>query len=254
MILGLLAIYQSARAIVALSEKRSQFVSSVTHELKTPLTNIRMYIEMLEQGIAPTPEREQEYLAILGAESARLSSLINNVLELARLEKKQRHFDLQEGQLDDVLQEVQTIMSEKLSQEGFSLAIMQGDIPTFSYDREVLVQILVNLLENSMKFGKHLPTREITISTATEPGGVSISVSDSGPGIPHHALKRVFDDFYRVDNDLTRSTGGTGIGLALVRKFATALGGTVRAGNNSGPGSTITLVLPTEKSATLPSQ
>ena len=75
-----------------MSERRSQFVSSVTHELKTPLTNIRMYIEMLEQGIAPTPERQQEYLAVVNAESARLSGLINNVLELARLEKKQRSF------------------------------------------------------------------------------------------------------------------------------------------------------------------
>ena len=95
MFLGLLAIYQSVRTIVALSERRSQFVSSVTHELKTPLTNIRMYIEMLEQGIASSPEREQEYLAILHSESVRLSSLINNVLELAKLEKKQRHFNLQ---------------------------------------------------------------------------------------------------------------------------------------------------------------
>ena len=86
--LGLFAIYRSARTVVDMSEKRSQFVSSVTHELKTPLTNIRMYIEMLEQGIAPTPEREQDYLRILGAESSRLSGLINNVLEFSRLEKK----------------------------------------------------------------------------------------------------------------------------------------------------------------------
>jgi signal transduction histidine kinase len=244
-ILGFLTIYQSARAIVNLSERRSQFVASVTHELKTPLTNIRMYIEMLEQGIASTPEREQEYLAILGAESTRLSGLINNVLELARLEKKQRHFDLQEGRLDDVLTEVEAIMSEKLSQEGCVLAIRKGDIPLFRYDREVLVQVLVNLVENSVKFSRQSPIREITITTDTEPGGIRLSVSDSGPGIPAQALKKVFDDFYRVDNDLTRSTGGTGIGLALVKKFVSALGGTVRASNNDGPGCTISIVLPT---------
>ena len=97
MFLGLFAIYQSARTIVVMSERRSQFVSSVTHELKTPLTNIQMYIEMLEQGIAATPEREQEYLTILHSESTRLSGLINNVLELAKLEKKQRNFHMQEG-------------------------------------------------------------------------------------------------------------------------------------------------------------
>ena len=120
MLLGLVAIYQSARTIVALSEKRSQFVSAVSHELKTPLTNIRMYIEMLEQGIAATPEREQEYLAILGSESARLTNLINNVLELSKLEKKQRHFHLVEGNLDELLAEVETLMSPKINQEGFS--------------------------------------------------------------------------------------------------------------------------------------
>lgn len=244
MLLGLGAIYQSARTIVAMSERRSQFVSSVTHELKTPLTNIRMYIEMLEQGIASTPEREQEYLGILGYESARLSGLINNVLELAKLEKKQRYFHLQEGKLDDVFSEIESIMSQKLQQEGFTLTIRNIDIPPFAYDHEVLVQILVNLIENSLKFGRQDPEREITISAEMVEDGVRVAVSDTGPGIPPHALGKVFEEFYRVDNDLSRSTGGTGIGLALVKQFATALGGTVRVSNNIGPGCTVTLVLP----------
>ena len=203
--IGLFAIYQSARAIVELSEKRSQFVSSVTHELKTPLTNIRMYIEMLDQGIAPSPEREQEYLAILGSESARLSGLINNVLELAKLEKKQRYFDLREGRLDDVLAEVESIMTPKLQMEGFSLVLEKGSVPPFPHDREVLVQVLVNLLENSMKFGKQSPERVITISTRLVHEEVCIRVSDTGPGIPKRELKKIFGDFYRVDNDLTRT-------------------------------------------------
>ncbi len=241
---GLLAIYQSARTVVRMSERRSQFVSSVTHELKTPLTNIRMYIEMLEQGIAATPEREQEYLAILGSESARLSGLINNVLDLAKLEKKQRNFNMQEGQLDDVLTEVETIMSQKLKQDGFTLAIHAAEVPEFTYDRDVLIQILMNLIENSVKFGKHAATRKITINADSIEKRVRIAVSDTGPGIPRHALKKVFDDFYRVDNDLTRTTGGTGIGLALVKKFITAMGGSVEAANNRGDGCTIALLLP----------
>ena len=247
MFFGLLAIYHSAQTIVTMSEKRTQFVSSVTHELKTPLTNIRMYVEMLEQGIAATPEREQEYLGILGSESARLSGLINNVLELAKLEKKQRQFHMQVGQLHDVLNEVKTVMAEQLKQEGFSLVVKTGAIPGFAYDREVLIQILVNLIENSVKFGKMCAKREITISAGTPEGGgdkIYITVSDTGPGIPHHALKKIFDDFYRIDNKLTRSTGGTGIGLALVRKFTIAMGGTVQASNNPTEGCSITLTLP----------
>jgi signal transduction histidine kinase len=244
MFLGLLAIYQSARTIVAMSERRSQFVSSVTHELKTPLTNIRMYIEMLEQGIAASPEREQEYLAILNSESTRLSGLINNVLELAKLEKKQRHFQMQKGELTDVLNEVRRIMSEKLKMEGFTLEIQAADIPLVSYDREVLMQIISNLIENSIKFGRQATTRHILIKAEAGEQNVRIAVSDTGPGIPKFALKKIFDDFYRVDNKLTRSTGGTGIGLALVKKFVSAMGGRVSAANNDGAGCTISVYLP----------
>jgi len=244
MLLGLFAIYQSARAIVDLSERRSNFVSSVTHEVKTPLTNIRMYIEMLEQGIARDRDREQDYFRIVGSESERLSRLINNVLEFSKLEKKQRHFDLQEGSFSDVIQDVQDIMQEKLRQEGFTLTADTEQAPPFGYDREVMIQILTNLIENSVKFGKGSPRREITIRAWPKGSWMNISVSDTGPGIPRHALKKIFDDFYRVEGDLTRTTSGTGIGLALVKRFVTAMGGSIEAKNNEGPGCTITISVP----------
>jgi signal transduction histidine kinase len=243
-LIGLFAIYQSARQVMALSERRSRFVSSVTHELKTPLTNIRMYIEMLEQGIARDPEREQEYFRILGSESSRLSRLINNVLEFSKFEKKQTRLDLKEGTLEEVIQEVKEVMEEKLRQEGFSLKVETPDLPPFKYDREAMIQILINLIDNSMKFGKSMPTREITIKVWPESDTAKISVADTGPGIPRHDLKRVFDDFYRVDSALTRTTGGTGIGLALVKKLVTLMGGSVKGENNDGPGCTITISLP----------
>ena len=243
-LIGLFAIYQSARAIEDLSERRSQFVSSVTHELKTPLTNIRMYIEMLEQGIAKSPDREQEYFRILDSEGARLSRLINNVLEMSKLERKQRHLNLQTGSLAEVVAEVETVMAEKLKQDGFSLIVAPGDIPPFKYDREVMIQVLINLIENSMKFGKSASEHNIYIRTRLEGSHVKIMVSDTGPGIPRQALKKIFNDFYRVENSLTRTTRGTGIGLALVKKFVQLMGGTVTAANNSGPGCTITISLP----------
>ena len=243
-LIGLFAIYQSARAIEDLSERRSQFVSSVTHELKTPLTNIRMYIEMLEQGIARSPDREQEYFRILDSEGARLSRLINNVLEMSKLERKQRHLNLQTGSLAEVVAEVQAVMAEKLKQDGFSLTVQPGDITPFKFDREAMIQVLINLIENSMKFGKHSSERDILIRTRQEAKAVKIMVSDTGPGIPHQALKKIFKDFYRVENSLTRTTRGTGIGLALVKKFVQLMGGTVTAANNSGPGCTITISLP----------
>jgi len=243
-LMGLFAIYQSTRAIFELSERRSEFVSSVTHELKTPLTNIRMYIEMLEQGIARTAEREQEYYRILDSEGARLSRLINNVLELSKLEQKQRHIDLQPGNFEDLIREVQTVMAEKIKQEGYVLTAETGTVGAIRYDREVMLQVLINLIENSLKFGKSAPRREISIRTQRVEGGVKIMVSDTGPGIPRQDLKKVFEDFYRVENSLTRTTRGTGIGLALVKKFVRLMGGSVAAANNEGPGCTITITLP----------
>ncbi len=242
--LGMFAIYKSTRTIVDLSERRTTFVSAVTHELKTPLTNIRMYIEMLEQGIARDSDREEDYFRILGSESSRLSRLINNVLEFSKLEKKTRHFELEEGSFDDVIKEVADVMQEKLKQEGFTLKVNKEEIPPFKYDREVMVQVLINLMENSMKFGKTSPVKEISLLLQKTDGWIKICISDTGPGIPRSALKKVFDDFYRVDNSLTRTTGGTGIGLALVKKFITAMGGSVSATNNNGPGCTITIALP----------
>jgi len=244
MLLGFFAMYQSTRAIVEVSERRSQFVSAVTHELKTPLTNIRMYIEMLEQGIAKDQEREQDYYRILDSEGARLSRLINNVLDLSKLEKKQRHVDMQTGTLAEVIGEVQAVMSEKLRLDGFVLNVEVDDLEPFAYDREAMIQIFINLIENSLKFGKTAAQREITIKADQDTWRTTIQVSDKGPGIPRRALKKVFDDFYRADNTLTRQTRGTGIGLALVRKLVVLMDGTVRAENNAGPGCTITITLP----------
>jgi len=245
-LMGLFAIYRSARAVADMSERRSRFVSSVTHELKTPLTNIRMYVEMLEQKIAPDPRREQDYFRILGSESTRLSRLINNVLEFSRLEKKNRRFEMAPGRFDEVIDEVSGIMQEKLRQEGFVLRVENRCDHPFAYDREAMVQVLVNLIENSVKFGRHLPEKSITVSLVPAGRWMTIRLSDTGPGIPRRALKKIFDDFFRVADDPARPIAGTGIGLALVRRFVQAMGGSVSAENNAGSGCTIIVSLPAD--------
>jgi signal transduction histidine kinase len=244
-VVGLLCIYKSVRAVVELSERRSGFVSAMTHELKTPLSTIRMYIEMLEQGIARDQDREHEYYRILGSETSRLSRLINNVLEFAKIEKRQRRLRLTQGALDDVLMEIEEIMQTPVLKAGFVLRIERDEnLPVLAYDREAMIQILINLIENSLKFGSQSPIKELLLRCCSEGRRVRISLSDTGPGIPRHALKKIFDNFYRVDNDLTRTTGGTGIGLALVKNLVAAMGGNVRAVNNDGPGCTIIITMP----------
>ena len=137
-----------------------------------------------------------------------MSRLINNVLDLAKLEKKQRSLNLVQGTFEEVVAEVQTVMQAKLRQEGFTLKIVQEEISPFKYDREVMIQVLINLIENSIKFCRSALKKEITIGIYQGPRHIKIAVSDHGPGIPRHALKKVFDDFYRVDNALARKPGG----------------------------------------------
>lgn len=252
LVLGVFAIYKSARIVVEHSERRAGFVSSVTHELKTPLTNIRLYIEMLEQGIARDRNREQDYFKILRTESERLGRLINNVLEFSKLEKRSRTFSMSEGDLSEVVSEVRDLMSEKLRKEGFTCTVRFGPgtapdaVPRIMvrYDREAMIQVLLNLMENSVKFGKESEKKAITITVAGDPEGISLRVADSGPGIPKKALHKVFDDFYRVDNSLTRKTKGTGIGLALVKKLVQEMDGKVHVENNPEGGCCVTVRLP----------
>ncbi|MDM8538160.1 HAMP domain-containing sensor histidine kinase, partial [Desulfobacterales bacterium HSG17] len=244
MLLGLFSIYRSAMTIAELSERKSKFVSSVTHELKTPLTNIRMYIEMLEQGIAGTPDREQEYFRILGSESSRLSRLINNILEFSKLEKKKLFLNMKKGSFEEVVREVRDVMGQNIFNSGFKLNVEPFKIQSFSYDRELMIQVLINLLENSMKFGKDSKQKEISIKVSVREKWIKISISDTGPGIPQKALKKVFEDFYRVESALIQNTRGTGIGLAFVKKVIAAMGGRVTAANNRGHGCTISIILP----------
>jgi signal transduction histidine kinase len=241
---GLLAIHHSAKKVVDFSERQSRFVSSVTHELKTPLTNIRMYIEMLEQGMARDTEREQAYFRIVQSEGARLSRLITNVLELSKLEKKHRRPDLQAGTFDEVLKDVEGLMAEPLRQAGFVLNCENSLTRPFRYDREIMVQVLINLIENSVKFGASSAVKAITVRLREEGERVRVEVADTGPGIPARDVKKIFNDFYRAENAVTSAAGGTGIGLALVKRFVSLLGGRVSASNNPGPGCTIGIDLP----------
>ncbi len=253
LLLGVFAIYKSAGVVVEHSKRRSGFVSSVTHELKTPLTNIRLYIEMLEQGIARNRNREQDYYRILRTESDRLGRLINNVLEFSKLEKRNRSFSMSEGDLSEVVSEVRDLMQEKMRKEGFACTIRfepdaeeldETNLTLVRYDREAMIQVLLNLMENSVKFGKDAEKKQIDITVSSDPEGITLKVADKGPGIPKKSLHKIFEDFYRVDNSLTRKTKGTGIGLALVKKLVHEMGGKVHAENNPEGGCAIIIRFP----------
>jgi signal transduction histidine kinase len=235
---GLFFLYRMVAVVVRFAEQRNNFVSAVSHELKTPLTAIRMYSEMLRDGIVPNEGKRQEYYGTITAESERLSRLINNVLELAKLEKGRRPVSLSVGALGSVLGEAVNVLGPHARSRGFQLELRADEaLPVVMFEHDALLQVLINLVDNALKFSRGAHDKRVVLEAVPDgDGGVSIRVRDSGPGVPQGQLKEIFKPFFRGERELTRSTKGTGIGLALVQGLVECMGGHVRARNHPGGG------------------
>ncbi len=233
---GLLALYRMVAVVVEYSERRNNFVSAVTHELKTPLTAIRMYGEMLRDGVVPDESKRQQYYETITSETERLTRLLQNVLELARLDNDARTMNLVVGNAEEVLAEVVGVLGPHAAQQGFALRVeSEPDLPQVRYDRDALIQVIFNLLDNALKYSRKAERKEIVLSCRAEGDGVALAVTDFGPGVAREHLAKIFEPFYRGENELTRTSKGTGIGLALVRGLVERMGGHV-GGRNLGAG------------------
>ncbi|HYJ11331.1 MAG TPA: HAMP domain-containing sensor histidine kinase [Polyangiaceae bacterium] len=241
--LGLFASYRMVAAIVAYAERRSNFVSAVTHELKTPLTSIRMYGEMLRDDVVPDPEKRGRYYRIITAESERLTRLIDNVLELAKLERGQRPVSLALTDVTSVLRETLEVLEPHACELGFTLDLQaDADLPAVRVDRDALAQVLFNLVDNALKYGSDSAQRRVTIRCERQGTGVCIRVADHGPGVEPQHLRKIWQPFFRGERELTRKHKGTGIGLALVRGLVQRMGGNV-SGRNTNPGFEVCVTL-----------
>jgi signal transduction histidine kinase len=230
--LGLLVAYRTVATVVGFAERRAAFAASVSHELKTPLTAIRMYAEMLRDGIVTSEAKRDEYYRALAVESDRLSRLVNNVLEFSQLEKGARKLALGVAPVEPALREALEILRVHVESEGFQLVVdIAPNLPPARFERDALAQIVFNLVDNAAKYARGAARREVVVSLGPTPNGVVLKVRDFGPGVPREQLGLVFDAFWRGDSELTRRAKGTGIGLALVRRLAEAMGGSARARN-----------------------
>jgi signal transduction histidine kinase len=244
-VLGLLALHRMVAVAVAFGERRSNFAAAVSHELKTPLTAIRMYGEMLRDGIVPSETKRQEYYRHITAESERLSRLINNVLEFSRLEKGTREMALVTGSLEPVVREAVELVRPHVESEGFALRVeADGALPPVRFERDALLQVLFNLVDNAVKYARDGVERWIAVRVVPAGGGVRLAVRDSGPGVPDRHLAHVFDPFYRGERELTRRNRGTGLGLALVRGLVERMGGRVDGRNVPEGGFEVTIAFP----------
>lgn len=244
-LLGLVALWRMISVVVHFAERRNNFVAAVSHELKTPLTAIRMYAEMLRDGYVLSEDKRGEYYETMAAESERLSRLIQNVLELSRLEKgSSAGGDLVTGDVRPVLEEAVRVLERHAKDRGFSIALeVPDDLPAVRYERDGLLQVLINLVDNGIKFSKSSDEKVVVVEAIPRGGGVVLQIRDHGPGVPPRQLGNIFQPFYRGERELTRRTKGTGIGLALVKGIVERMGGNVTARNHPDGGFEVRVAL-----------
>jgi signal transduction histidine kinase len=242
---GSYLLWRDVRRDVRLAELRSQFVSSVSHELKTPLTAIRMFAETLRLGRSRNKKMKEEYLDTIVNESERLTRLLNNVLDFSKMEEGRRIYHPRLASLSEIVHAAARAMKYPLSKQGFKLHVdVQGDLPEVRIDRDTLEQAILNLLNNAMKYSGD--SRDIDLRLLRKDGYALIQVIDRGTGIDQKEQKKIFEKFYRIPTPENERMTGTGLGLALVSHIVKAHGGNIEVKSAPGKGSTFSIYLPLE--------
>jgi signal transduction histidine kinase len=241
MVLAILAA-RTMRRSLRLAGIKSDLVATVSHELKTPLASMRLLIDTLLDDAVLDPGKTREYLVLVAQENARLSGLISNFLTFSRMERNKYNFEFTSVRVDDVVQAAVQGAGERFQHSGCELSVeVAPALPEIRVDQNALVIALVNLLDNAYKYTP--PEKLIRLRAYADAGGVAFEVRDNGVGIAPGEQQRIFRKFYQVDQRLSRSGGGCGLGLAIVRFLVESQGGTVRVTSEQGKGSTFLVTL-----------
>jgi len=225
------------------ARSKTTFVSSVSHELKTPLTTIRMYAELLGEGTVTDEQKRSGYLDVIIRESQRLTRLVNNVLSFSRLEQGKKLFARERLDLVELLHDLLDSQVKRIDDSGMGLdrRLPQGPLSIDS-DRDAIEQIVLNLLDNALKYA--VEGEELLIEVVSSSADVTVRVCDRGPGIPADQREAVFSKFHRIDTSLTSRQQGTGLGLSIARQLALGLGGDLVCTGRDGGGACFELSLP----------
>ena len=240
---GILVLYDVTE-IRKLEQLRREFVANVSHELRTPLTSIKGFIETLLTGTIQDPDRSAKFLRIMEEDADRLTRLIDDLLELSQLESKEITLKPEPVDLKEAVDKVVGLLDSRLKGKKITVqnhAWMDG-MYRVTADPDKLKQILMNLLDNAIKFNRE--GGQINVRAAQSGERVKISVEDTGLGIPSEAIPRIFERFFTVDKARSRELGGTGLGLAIVKHIVEAHGGAVSCESELGQGSTFSFTLP----------
>jgi signal transduction histidine kinase len=246
LVVGIVLCWRLLRRETEMARLKSDFVANVSHDLKTPLSVIRMFGETLELGRVPDDGRRREYYRVITRESERLTRLIDNVLDFSRIEGGRRRYERVPTAVEPLVRDTLEAFAYPLEQQGFEVKVnVARDLPEVPMDADAVGQALANLVDNAVKYSS--TERVITVEARREGERLALSVADRGIGVPPAEHARIFEKFYRVGQSETQGRRGSGVGLALVRHVVQAHGGEVTVQSAPGRGSRFTLWLPLQE-------
>lgn len=225
---------------------KSDFVSSVSHEFKTPLTSIKALVERLQEGKVKDPGKMYHYFSVISQDAEKLTRLVKNILDFSKIEEGKKEYEFVETDVAHLVsQQVKAFQKEEIQKDIKIQTHIDTDIPLLSLDKDALSQALNNLLDNALKFSP--AGKEISVRVRKEPENVFIEIKDIGIGIPQEEMDKIFDKFYQGRSALKQSVKGTGLGLTLVKHTVEAHGGRISVKSKVGQGSTFSLMFPIKK-------
>jgi signal transduction histidine kinase len=242
LVLGVALTRRAAARESRLAEMKSAFVSNVSHEMKTPVSVIQMYAEMMELGRARDPEKLREYSRAIQKESRRLGRFMEDILEYARLESGRREFSFSRANVTQIVERTAEEFEPAALSAGCELQVESGPDLMARVDAKALSQVIHNLLSNALKYSAD--SKEIRVVVRREGGQAAISIADRGIGIPESEQTRIFEKFYRSESELVHNTKGAGLGLAIADHIVRAHGGRIAVSSKPGEGSCFTIFLP----------
>ena len=242
-IVGAVAMIEDITELRKLEQMRTDFTANVSHELKTPLTSIRGFVETLQAGAINNPEMAQKFLNIIMMEANRLTRLVNDILSISKLESGDTEVSLGRLRLDKMADDVCEMLKIHAKEKQVDLSINENGEPIYVWgNNDRVEQLLINLIENAIKYNQ--PGGTVRVSVYGTEKNAYLLVSDTGIGIAEEHIPRLFERFYRVDKGRSRSMGGTGLGLAIVKHIVVSMGGTIEVHSKLGEGTEFSVTLP----------
>ncbi|MBO8160047.1 MAG: PAS domain-containing protein [Thermosipho sp. (in: Bacteria)] len=232
-----------------LEKMRKEFISNVSHELRTPLTSIHGYAEALLEDDLSNKDLVRKFLRIIESEAARMTRLINDLLDLEKLESGNSQFVFEEINFTDVLEHVRHIIEPLAEDYGVEVEFVYPDELYMIGDKDRLIQMALNLVDNAIKYTslKEKGKKHVKVEAYKDEKNIVFQVKDTGVGIPEDAQKRLFERFYRVDKARSRRMGGTGLGLSIVKTIVEKHNGSIEFSSKEGIGTTFKVILPVNK-------